>query len=52
MAQIWEARTRVFITGVRRSVAGTSRKQEVWDRGPVQASRCSQKEGKITVGTL
>lgn len=50
MAQIWEARTRVFITGVRRSVAGTSRKQEVWD--PVQASRCSQKEGKITVGTL
>lgn len=46
-----EARTRVFIPGIR-SVAGTSRKQEVWDRGPVQASRCYHREGKITIGML
>lgn len=52
MAQIWVARTRVFITGIRRSVAGTSRKQKVWDGGSVQASRCSQREGEITTGML
>ena len=51
MAQMQEARTRVFIPGIR-SVAGTSRKQEVWDRGPVQASRCYHREGKITIGML
>lgn len=38
MAPVGEARTGVFMTEMR-AVAGASRKQEVWDGGPVQASR-------------
>lgn len=52
VAPIRMARTRVFITGIGRSVAGTSGKQKVWDGGSVQASRCSQRKGETTTGML